>query len=97
MDADRQPAGAIHYRWLERDDLARIGDIDRTERIDTLVVQRGTELEERTGDWSARAWFVDGDGEHSVAAQRRECAAYLEQVRPHSARSRASGSLVSGS
>jgi GNAT superfamily N-acetyltransferase len=68
----------IAYRRLERDDLARIADIDRTERIDVSYVQRGVQLEERRGDWSARAWLVDGDGEHSVAAQRAFCEELLD-------------------
>jgi GNAT superfamily N-acetyltransferase len=67
----------ITYRRLTTADLARIGEIDRTERIDTLYVQRGSQLEERVGDFSARAWFQDGDGEHSVARQRAECERYL--------------------
>lgn len=66
----------IRYQPLEPDDLAHIGDIDRTERIDTKVVQRGAELMELTGDWSAPAWSTD-DGEQSVVAQRRECEEYL--------------------
>lgn len=68
----------IAYRRLDAADLARIGEIDRTERIDTLYVQEGTRLEERAGEWSARAWFEDGEGEHSVAHQRAECERYLE-------------------
>jgi GNAT superfamily N-acetyltransferase len=76
VSSERQPE--IRYVRLERADLARIGDIDRTERIDTLYVQHGTELEPRPGDWSARAWFAEGEGEHSVAAQRRACEHYLD-------------------
>jgi ribosomal protein S18 acetylase RimI-like enzyme len=76
VSSERQPV--VRYVRLERDDLARIGDIDRTERIDTLYVQRGAELEERPGDWSARAWFTEGEGEHSVAAQRKACEHYLD-------------------
>jgi ribosomal protein S18 acetylase RimI-like enzyme len=76
VSRERQPV--VRYVRLERDDLARIGDIDRTERIDTLYVQRGAELEERPGDWSARAWFTEGEGEHSVAAQRKACEHYLD-------------------
>src|SRR5437762_1504390 len=68
---------AITYRRLVAADLARIGEIDRTERIDTLYVQDGARLEERAGEWSAGAWFSDGDGEHSVAHQRAECERYL--------------------
>jgi GNAT superfamily N-acetyltransferase len=79
VSPDRQPARGIHYRRLGRDDLAQIGDIDRTEQIDTLYVQHGAELEAVPGDWSARAWFTEGEGEHSVAAQRTACEHYLEE------------------
>jgi GNAT superfamily N-acetyltransferase len=68
---------AIVYRHLTAADLARIGEIDRTERIDTLYVQQGAQLVERGGDFSARSWFEEGDGEHSVARQRAECERYL--------------------
>lgn len=67
----------IAYRRLTPSDLDRIGDIDRTERIETLYVQSGSELEERAGEWSARAWSSEGEGEHSVAHQRAECERYL--------------------
>lgn len=67
----------IAYRRLVAKDLARLGEIDRTERIEALYVQHGSRLEERAGDFSARAWFSDGEGEHSVAQQRAECEAYL--------------------
>jgi GNAT superfamily N-acetyltransferase len=67
----------ITYRRLVAADLARIGEIDRTERIEILYVQHGTRLEERVGDWSAPAWFSDGEGEHSVAHQRAECERHL--------------------
>jgi len=67
----------VVYRPLAAEDLARIGEIDRTERIDTLYVQHGPRLEETHGDWSAPAWFGEGEGEHSVAHQRSECERYL--------------------
>lgn len=64
----------IAYRRLEAVDLERLSEIDRTEAIDTLYVQRGAELEERSGgDWSAPPWFAEGAGEHSVAHQIEEC------------------------
>jgi predicted N-acetyltransferase YhbS len=68
---------AITYRQLVAAHLARIGEIDRTERIESLYVQHGARLEERTGDWSAPQWFRDGHGEHSVAHQRAECERHL--------------------
>src|SRR5262249_32793950 len=48
-----RPLTHICYRGLDAADLDRIGEIDRTERIETMYVQRGTRLEEREGDWSA--------------------------------------------
>jgi len=70
-------SGDITYRKLVPADLDRLADIDRTERIDTLYVQRGAHLEERIGDFSAPPWPTEGVREHSVAAQRAECERYL--------------------
>ena len=67
----------ISYRGLDAADLDRIGEIDRTERIETMYVQRGTRLEEREGDWSALPWSSAGEGQHSVAHQRAECQRHL--------------------
>jgi GNAT superfamily N-acetyltransferase len=78
MQPVRQPGSETRYRRLERDDLVRIADIDRTEHIDVLVVQRGTRLEERHGDWSAPPWLAEGDSEHSLTAQRRFCEELLD-------------------
>ena len=63
-------------RALDRDDLGRVGDIDRTEHIAVLYEQRGTDLVERRGDWSASAWDPEGSGPHSVEAQRRALMAF---------------------
>ena len=68
----------ITYRRLVTADLARIGEIDRTERIDTVYVQHGARLEQQFGDFSAPAWFAEGEGEHSVAHQRAECERHLD-------------------
>jgi GNAT superfamily N-acetyltransferase len=67
----------ITYSRLVSADLERIGEIDRTERIDTLYVQQGDQLERRFGDFSASAWLTEGEGEHSVAHQRAECERHL--------------------
>jgi GNAT superfamily N-acetyltransferase len=64
----------VEVRDLSPADFARVAEIDRTERIEVLIEQRGTELVERHGAWDATAWDPDGDGEHSVAAQRRALA-----------------------
>jgi GNAT superfamily N-acetyltransferase len=71
-------APPIACRRLRRADLTRIGEIDRTEQIAALYVQHGELLERREGDWSARAW-LEGDGDHSVGAQRTACERILEE------------------
>jgi GNAT superfamily N-acetyltransferase len=63
----------IEYRPLVAAELARLGEIDRTERIDTIYVQRGAHLEERAGDFSAPPWPTEGESEYSVARQIAEC------------------------
>jgi GNAT superfamily N-acetyltransferase len=67
----------ITYRPLTWADLDRLGDIDRSERIESIYVQSGSHLEEREGDFSAPPWPVEGESEHSVAAQRSECERHL--------------------
>lgn len=69
---------AIEFRGLERSELSRISEIDRTERIEVLYDQQGTGLVARHGEWSAPAWGADGQGEHSVEAKVREAQHYLD-------------------
>ncbi len=66
----------MEVRDLARDELSRVGEIDRTERIDVLFEQRGTELVARSGTWNASAWDPGGEGEHSVEAKRQALARY---------------------
>ncbi len=68
----------VEIRQLARTELSRVSEIDRTERIDLVYEQRGTELVERRGNWSASAWDPDGHGEHSVEAQRQALERYVE-------------------
>lgn len=68
----------VEVRDLTRGELSRVGEIDRTERIDVLFEQHGTELVARRGSWSASAWDPDGHGEHSVDAQRQALVHYAD-------------------
>jgi GNAT superfamily N-acetyltransferase len=68
----------IELRRLERSELACVAEIDRTEQIGVLYEQRGTQLVERHGSWSAAPWEPDGDGEHSVGAKVRELQKYVD-------------------
>ena len=64
---------AIEFRRLVLAELSQLGEIDRSERIETLYVQHGTRLEKHLSDWSSPPWDTEGVGEHSVAGQRAEC------------------------
>lgn len=68
----------LEVRDLARDEVSRVAEIDRTERIDVLFEQHGTELVARHGTWNSPAWDPDGDGEHSVGAQRRALERYVD-------------------
>ena len=61
----------IEIRALDRSELARVGEIDRTERIDVIYRQHGTRLDPIPGEWSAAPWS-EGAGQHSVGSQYRE-------------------------
>jgi GNAT superfamily N-acetyltransferase len=74
----RRVEAPVEIRDLARSELSRIGEIDRTERIDVLFEQHGTELVARRGSWSASAWDSDGHGEHSVDAQRQALVHYAD-------------------
>ena len=68
---------AVEFRRLDRTDLSRVGEIDRTERIGVLYEQHGVDLAARRGEWSAPAWDAHGHGEHSVASQAHALEHYV--------------------
>lgn len=69
----------ISIRALSPEEFHRVGEIDRSEHIDELIDQRGEQLTPRPGNWDAAPWDPDGDGDHSVEAQRRAIAAYVAE------------------
>jgi GNAT superfamily N-acetyltransferase len=71
-------AAPVEIRDLARSELSRVGEIDRTERIDVLFEQHGTELVARQGSWNASAWDPDGHGEYSVDARRQALLHYAD-------------------
>lgn len=70
----------VHFeiRPLEREELGRVAEIDRTERIDLLYTQHGEQLVERHGAWDAAPWRQEPEGEHSIGGIVRELHGYLE-------------------
>jgi len=71
-------SAGVEIRALERSDLWRIGEIDRTEHIDMIFEQQGEELIARPGDWSSPAWDPSGHDGHSVDGQRRALEHYAD-------------------
>ena len=68
----------FEIRGLGREELARVAEIDRTERIELLYTQEGEHLAEQHGTWDAAPWRQEPDGEHSLGAIVRELHAYLD-------------------
>ena len=69
----------IEYRRLEPWELGRVSEIDRSETIDAVYVQRGSRLELRHGDFSSPPWDPVGEGEYSVSAVREALAGWSER------------------
>lgn len=67
----------IDVRSLRADELGRVREIDRAERIDAIYVQHGSRLERREGDLSSPPWDPAGDGEHSVVGQQAALEAFV--------------------
>jgi GNAT superfamily N-acetyltransferase len=70
---------SVEIRDLEHDELSRVGEIDRTERVDVLFEQVGNELVARRGSWNVAAWGENGHSEHTVAAQHRALLRYAAE------------------
>jgi GNAT superfamily N-acetyltransferase len=68
----------VEFRTLGRTEVSRVEEIDRSERIDVLYDQHGTQLVARRGDWSAAPWNPHGHGEHSVEAQVHAVEHYID-------------------
>ena len=67
----------LDYRRLEVGELAWIGEIDRTERIESVFKQTGERLEEIEVDLNCPPWFDEGENDHTIAYQRADCVRYL--------------------
>lgn len=69
----------IQYRWMEPDEVARVGEIDRAEQVRTGYEYIGGELQQLEVNWDSPTWLAEGDGEHTIAAQIRFCRDHLER------------------
>jgi ribosomal protein S18 acetylase RimI-like enzyme len=74
------PGGQRHeisYRRLDPDEVARVGEIDRTEQVSAIYVQHGERLERRPAEHTVPGWLPDGESAHSVAHQREFLEAHV--------------------
>jgi ribosomal protein S18 acetylase RimI-like enzyme len=63
----------ITLRPLEPTDLHRLGEIDRTEPIESIYIQRGEVLEESAQPFDVPPWSPTGSDPHSVPDQIGFC------------------------
>ena len=56
----------IAYRELAVEEITRLGEMDRSERVSQAYVQHGAEIELQAVDWDVPTFAPDGPGEHTV-------------------------------
>jgi GNAT superfamily N-acetyltransferase len=69
----------IHFRWMKPDEVTKIEDIDRSERIRSGYQYIEGELQQIKVNWDSPPWSIEGDGEYSVAAQIHFCREHLQR------------------
>lgn len=71
--------GEILYRWMQVEEVNRIAEIDRAERIRTGYIFEAGQLQRLKVKWDTPSFLVDGEGEHTVAHQIEFCRDHLER------------------
>jgi GNAT superfamily N-acetyltransferase len=69
----------LTYRPMEPAELNRLGEIDRTERIESIYIQHGAELVESAQTFDVPPWSPTGSHPHSVPDQIGFCHWHVEQ------------------
>ncbi len=65
------------YRWMVPEEINKVGEIDRAERIRTGYVYEQGQLWRLEVNWDTPSFLVEGEGEHTVAAQMAFCREHL--------------------
>lgn len=65
------------YRVLSHAELARLGEIDRSEYIPVIYCQQGDQLTEEHHDFNVPPWSTEDDGEYSVSYHVAFCERHL--------------------
>lgn len=69
----------VQYRWMAPDEVGKIAEIDRSERIRTNYRYAEGELQSMAVNWDSPAWSTEGDGDYTVAAQISFCRSHLDR------------------
>jgi GNAT superfamily N-acetyltransferase len=73
MVMEAQQAVSIAIRLMQPNELNRLGEIDRTERIERIYIQRGATLAESAQPFDVPPWSPTGTHAHSVPDQIGFC------------------------
>lgn len=69
----------IEIREMEKTDIDRVAEINRSERVTLGYFYQDGRLESQVVDWQVPRWYAEGDSEHSVQAQVSAWKPLLEQ------------------
>ncbi len=69
----------IRYLWMEPEEVTKIVEIDRSERIRMGYKLVEGKLQKMAVNWDSPPWTSDGEGEYSVAGQIKFCREHLER------------------
>ena len=73
------PETPIIFTRMGPDELERISELDRSERVTRAYEIEDGELTQVDVDWQVPTWSSDNEGEHSLAEQLAFCRSHLEQ------------------
>lgn len=68
----------ISISLMKNEEITRISEIDRTERITRDYVYKDGRLHEVEVDWHAHRWSSSGNGDHSVQSKINEWKPFLD-------------------
>jgi GNAT superfamily N-acetyltransferase len=69
----------ITLRWMNRTELDRLTEIDRSEMVRTGYEMRDGDLAPYSVEWNVPSFLPDDEGDHSIAAQIRFCRSHLDR------------------
>ena len=67
----------MEYRWMVPDEMHRLKDIDRTEKIRIGYVVEDGQLHQSDVNWDTPTFFLEGEGEHTVSHNVEFCLDHL--------------------